>query len=94
MNVERSALARRAPTAGMLLFGALLAVAPLQSAFAYIDPNSAGPLYQFLFPLFIALAGLFAAMRRIIKQFWNRALRACIGAFRHERGSTDSEHLP
>ncbi len=94
MNVERSAAGRRALPAGMLLLAALLVVAPLQSAYAYIDPNSAGPLYQFLFPLFIAIAGALAALRRIIKQLWNRAVRACVGVFRHERENTDTERLP
>ncbi len=95
MEVERSGVPRRRyPSIAMLLLVAALAVAPLQSAYAYIDPNSAGPLYQFLFPLFIAIAGALAAMRRIIKQLFNRALRACAGLFRHKRNSTDGERLP
>ncbi len=94
MNVERSGLGRRSYPAGLLLLAALLAVAPLESAYAYIDPNSAGPLYQLLFPLFIAIAGAIAALRRIIKQLWHRAVRACVGVFRHERDGTDTERLP
>ncbi len=95
MRVERSRVTRRSyPGIGMLLLAAALAIAPLNFAYAYIDPNSAGPLYQLLFPLFIAVAGVLAALRRIIKQLWFRAIRACVGFFRHERGSTDGEHLP
>ncbi len=96
MRVERSRVTRRSyPGIGMLLLAAALAAVPLSSAYAYIDPNSAGPLYQLLFPLFIAVAGALAALRRILKQLWLRAVRACVGFFRHERGSsTDGEDLP
>ena len=44
----------------------LLAADP---AYAYIDPNMGGWLYQLLFPLLIAIAGAWAAFRMKISQF-------------------------
>jgi hypothetical protein len=66
----RSALLRGGITP--LLLAAVVAVAPLESAHAYIDPNAAGPLYQFLFPLIIAATSVIAGLRRRIARFWNR----------------------
>lgn len=95
MDVEGSGVRRwRYPAIVMLSLAVLLAAAPLRSAYAYIDPNSAGPLYQFLFPLLVAVAGALAAMRRIIKQLWSRTVRACVGVFRPGRSETDNERLP
>ena len=56
----------------MTALATLLACVPLQSAFAYIDPNSAGALYQLLFPLLVAIAGAFAAFRRVIARAFGR----------------------
>ena len=53
-------------------FATLLACAPLQSTFAYIDPNSTGALYQLLFPLLVAFAAAFAAFRRVIARAFGR----------------------
>jgi len=71
---------------------ALLALGVLQapSAFAYIDPNSAGPLSQMLFPLLIAIASVLAAMRRIIRQSWLRVYRATAAILRHAIGRGES----
>lgn len=66
---------------GMMAFAILLACAPLQSAFAYIDPNSAGSLYQLLFPLLVAITGAFAAFRRVIARAFGR-LKDVIAALR------------
>jgi hypothetical protein len=86
MDAERSRVGKQPyPTIAILSLATLLAMAPLRSAYAYIDPNSAGPLYQFLFPLLIAIGGGIAAMRRIIKQLWSRTVRACVGVFRQGR---------
>lgn len=68
---------------GVLL--ALLLLAPLRSAHAYVDPNSVGPLYQFLFPLFIAIASAFAALRRQLARLWNRVVDTVVAAVRRER---------
>ena len=51
---------------------AILAWLPIRSAQAYVDPNTVGPLYQFLFPLLVAIASTFAALRRQIGRLWNR----------------------
>ncbi len=95
MNSERSrAQLRPHPGIAMAILAAALAVAPMRAAYAYIDPNSAGPLYQFLFPLFIAVAGALAALRRIIRQAWGRAVRACSSVLRRGREGADGERLP
>ena len=41
-------------------------------AYAYIDPNAGGWLYQMLFPVLIALAGAWAVLRHKIAQFLSR----------------------
>lgn len=92
-------MGKRTLPAGLLLLTILLAVAPLQSAYAYIDPNSAGPLYQLIFPLLIAAAGLLAAMRRILRQAWNRMMSKLAGLFRRERAperrpASEQRHAP
>ncbi|HET7197126.1 MAG TPA: hypothetical protein VFI86_00545 [Burkholderiales bacterium] len=38
-------------------------------AYAYIDPNAGGWLYQMLFPLLIALAGAFAVLREKVRAY-------------------------
>ena len=45
---------KRTTLIGMAAGVAVLACMPIKAAYAYIDPNSAGALYQFLFPLIIA----------------------------------------
>jgi hypothetical protein len=70
--------------AGMLLVAAL-ALAPWREAHAYIDPNSAGPLYQFLFPFLIAAASALAALRRYIARLFSRLVQAVVTAVRGER---------
>jgi hypothetical protein len=59
-----------------LLAAAALLVVGHDSAHAYIDPNLGGWLYQLLFPLLIALAGMWAAFRlKISEFFWTLAKR-------------------
>jgi hypothetical protein len=55
-----------------IALGAATGTVLIRSADAYVDPNSAGPLYQFLFPLFVAIASLFAVVRRAVVRFWKR----------------------
>ncbi|HTT07132.1 MAG TPA: hypothetical protein VMF64_17790 [Steroidobacteraceae bacterium] len=62
-----------------------LALAPWREAHAYIDPNSAGPLYQFLFPFLIAAVSALAALRRYIARLWSRLVQAVVTAVRGER---------
>lgn len=64
---------------------ALLACAPLQSAFAYVDPNSAGSLYQILFPLLIAIGSAFAALRRVIARAWTWLASTVVAVVRGQR---------
>ena len=35
--------------------------------FAYIDPNAGGWLFQLIFPVMIAIAGFWAALRKRVK---------------------------
>ncbi|MGH8219663.1 MAG: hypothetical protein ACREUT_14030 [Steroidobacteraceae bacterium] len=63
----------------------LLACAPLRSAFAYVDPNSAGWLYQLLFPLLIAIGSAFAVLRRVIAHAWSRLATVVVTAVRGKR---------
>jgi hypothetical protein len=69
----------------LLLLLTLVLLAPLRPAHAYVDPNSVGPLYQFLFPLFIAIASAFAALRRQVARLWNRVVATVVTAVRGER---------
>jgi len=85
---------RAASCATLLVFAGFLSVIPLQSAQAYIDPNSAGALYQFLFPLLIAAAGMFAALRRHIARLCSRLIGAVVTAVRGERPRPQSEREP
>lgn len=70
---------------GFCLLAAVLIWIPLRPAHAYVDPNSVGPLYQFLFPLFIAIASAFAALRRQLARLWNRVVSTVVAAVRGER---------
>jgi hypothetical protein len=70
---------------------ALTALAPINAAYAYIDPNSAGPLFQFLFPALVAIASFLAACRRLIRQYWNRLMTTVVTAIRGVRAGSDSE---
>lgn len=44
-------------------------------AYAYIDPNMGGWLYQLLFPVVVALAGAWAVMRQKIAHLVSRLLQ-------------------
>jgi hypothetical protein len=50
----------------------LLLAAPFEPALAYIDPNSAGPLYQIFFPLLVAIGSFVVGFRRAISRLWHR----------------------
>ena len=50
---------------------ALALLAAHDYAYAYIDPNIGGWLYQLLFPLLIAIAGAWAAFRMKIGEFFS-----------------------
>lgn len=42
------------------------------SAFAYIDPNAGGLLYQILFPVIVAIGALWAGFRHKLSYLWWR----------------------
>jgi hypothetical protein len=77
---------KRSTLIGMIAVGALLACLPLQPAYAYIDPNSAGALYQFLFPLLIAIGSAFAFLRRTIVRACTKLAHAVVAIVRGGRG--------
>jgi hypothetical protein len=93
--VSRHAIGIDASYEGILKLAltALIAVMPLRSAHAYIDPNSAGPLYQFLFPMLVAIASGIAASRRLLKRLWGQVVARVAGA-RTEPASTDVNRQP
>lgn len=63
---------------------ALLAVylAGTAPAYAYIDPNAGGWLYQMLLPMLIAIAGAWAVLREKIRMY----LSALAERFRRKSG--------
>jgi hypothetical protein len=82
---------KRSTLVGMIAVGALLACVPLQPAYAYIDPNSAGAIYQFLFPLLIAIGSAFAFLRRTIVRACTKLAHAVVAIVRGGRGKTTQE---
>lgn len=82
-SVPRS-LTPRSRAVAILLLAVTGALAG-RPAHAYIDPNTAGPLYQFLFPFLIAVASALTALRRYIARLWNRFVSVVVAAVRGER---------
>jgi hypothetical protein len=78
----------------LVLLAAFWVVAPLRPAHAYLDPNSAGSLYQILFPVLVAIGSAVAMTKRYIKYYWNRVVEACAAAFRRKPADGESERLP
>jgi hypothetical protein len=59
---------------GRLLLTVVLVLAPVGAAHAYVDPNAAGPLFQLLFPLLVAISSLIVGLRHRVAQLWRRLL--------------------
>jgi hypothetical protein len=76
---------KRTTLIGMLAVVAVLTCMPMKAAYAYIDPNSAGALYQFLFPLLVAIGSAFAFLRRTIVSAFSRLTHAVASLVRGER---------
>lgn len=76
---------KRTTLLGMLGLIAVLTCMPMKAAYAYIDPNSAGALYQFLFPLLVAIGSAFAFLRRTIVSAFTRLTHAVASVVRGER---------
>lgn len=85
---------KRTTLIGMVAVVAVLTCMPLKPAYAYIDPNSAGALYQFLFPLLIAIGSAFAFLRRVIVRACTRLANAVVWVVRGGRakGAQPDEH--
>jgi hypothetical protein len=60
----------------------------MHEARAYVDPNAAGPLFQFLVPLFIAISSALVAFRRMLAQLWRRTTSAILSVVRGGRNSS------
>ncbi len=58
-----------------LISGMLLALVP-GAAFAYIDPNAGGILFQILTPVFIAIVVFWTFLKHKLKALWTRAISA------------------
>jgi amino acid transporter len=76
---------------GMIAAVAVLACMPLRPAYAYIDPNSAGAIYQFLFPLLIAIGSAFAFLRRTIVRACTKLAHAVVAIVRGDRAKGAQE---
>ncbi|HVS77289.1 MAG TPA: hypothetical protein VHE11_10155 [Steroidobacteraceae bacterium] len=76
---------KRTTLIGMIAVVALLACMPMRPAYAYIDPNSAGALYQFLFPLLVAIGSAFAFLRRTIVRACTKLAHAVVAIVRGDR---------
>jgi hypothetical protein len=86
---------KRTTLIGMAAVIAVLACMPLRAAYAYIDPNSAGAIYQFLFPLLIAIGSAFAFLRRTIVRACTKVAHAVVAIVRGGRGKeTQGERPP
>ena len=81
---------RRPLSVALMLGVAVVTLAPWRAAHAYIDPNSAGPLYQFLFPFLIAAVSALTALRRYIARLWHRLVHAVVSAVRGERAPPET----
>jgi len=71
-----------------VLCTALLFALPLSSAYAYVDPNSVGTLYQILFPLLVAIGSAIAMLRRAIAGAWHRLIGALRSALYGQRADS------
>ena len=58
-----------------LISGMLLALAP-GAAFAYIDPNAGGLLFQILTPVFVAIVVFWTFLKHKLKSLWARVTSA------------------
>lgn len=85
---------KRTTLIGMAAVVAVLTCIPLRPAYAYIDPNSAGALYQFLFPLLIAIGSAFAFLRRAIVRACTKVAHAMVAIVRRDRGKGTPENRP
>jgi hypothetical protein len=85
---------KRTTPIGMVAVIAVLACMPLKAAYAYIDPNSAGAIYQFLFPLLIAIGSAFAFLRRTIVRACAKLTHAVVAIVRGDRGRGPEEGDP
>jgi len=75
---------------GFLFLTVLLVFGPINDAKAYVDPNAAGPLFQFLFPFFVAITSALVAFRRMVARLWGRMAGKILNTL---RGGKDSSYI-
>jgi hypothetical protein len=63
------------PYRAALLHTVLLAIFMVKDAHAYIDPNSAGLLYQIFFPVILAVSLTWRWIKEMFKQLWGKVTR-------------------
>lgn len=85
---------KRTTVIGMAAVVAVLTCVPMRPAYAYIDPNSAGAIYQFLFPILIAIGSAFAFLRRTIVRACTKVAHAVAAIVRGDRGRSGRENRP
>ena len=61
--------------AGVNILVLFAAISLPRDALAYVDPNSAGVLYQILFPLVVAAAMAWRRIKETTTWFWKRITR-------------------
>ncbi len=64
---------------GSALFILLVVILQPSSAFAYIDPNAGGLLFQLLAPIFAGILGAWVFMRKVIAGFFRGIWRKLTG---------------
>lgn len=72
MLIQRKNFTRTIVAAGVLLVASICATRP---AYAYIDPNAGGALFQLLTPIAAIASAFLIALRRKISAWWSAAFR-------------------
>ena len=65
----------RPPRSSAVLLVLALLIASTTPAYAYVDPNAGGALFQILTPLLALVAAAFATSKLWLKSLWQRITR-------------------
>jgi hypothetical protein len=63
------------PPSSSVILMVLVALSVATKAQAYVDPNSAGLLYQIFFPVVVAIGLMWRWVKEAIKQAWLKIVR-------------------
>ena len=75
MTKSLNTTSARHETLAVALIGAVPALFLSKDCYAYIDPNAGGLLFQLLFPLLVAVGGIWSLFWRRIQAMWARVFR-------------------